>query len=186
MKKIINIATILAILILDLLILAMAIQFPPSILKNFITICDTKNLGSWSADQALPQYFRSTSVTGKETIFEASYVNTDKTITLSCKTKILVSDLYQAKNLYARILANQQTDVLISLSRKGNGGPRPTPTTIKPNKNGDPNIVWINLDSKDRPKINWLTGDYDTVQLRFTNFDTTKELNIKIDEIYIK
>ncbi len=186
MKKLINILTTLAILLLNITLIAMAINLPPSNLKNTVMICDTKNLGSWSADQAQPRYFKSITTQDNKIAFEANYINTDKIITFSCKTKISVNNLYEAKQLQVKILTSQKVDFLISLSRNGIGGPSPATYTIKPDKNGEPNIINMNLDSKDRPKINWLTGDYNSVQFRFTNFDTSKELNVKIYDAYIQ
>ena len=106
-------------------------------------------------------------------------------LTLSCKTKIPVDVLFRAKAIYVSVYSNQEVSMKVFLHGKGSG-PYPTSQRIFPKLSKEVNLVAFDLDEINRPKINWLVGDYDGVTFEINNFKSLDSITVNIQKVYLK
>lgn len=144
-----------------ILLRAILPNYPPNLMNPY-NLCDTFN------------------------IYEITPQNSKDIRMFQCKTKIPVDILFRAKTIYVSILSNQEVSMTVSLHRNGSGGMQPSSQRIFPESSTSGNLVVYDLDSKNNPKINWLTGDYDEVILNVNNFKSLDNIKVNIQNVYLK
>lgn len=102
-----------------------------------------------------------------------------------CEARIPLKVLFRAKTININISSNQEASMRVFLHRHGSGGMNPVSQRIFP-KSTSGNLVTYDLDTINNPKINWLTGDYDEVIFEINNFKSLDNINISIQEVYLK
>lgn len=101
-----------------------------------------------------------------------------------CKYNISQMTLYKALTLNVTYKLNQPASFEVSLHRAG-WGPMFVPVKINPNDtNKLITSTWL-LNEADLPKLNWLSGSYEQVIFRVSQFDPNKELILSIYEVYL-
>lgn len=102
-----------------------------------------------------------------------------------CKFDIPEMMLYKALTLNVTYEFNQPAFFEVTIRRSGMG-PIFKPVQIAPNQINKPiTSSWL-LDDTDPPnKLNWLSGPYEEVFFKISNFDPSKELIFKMYEVYL-
>lgn len=112
---------------------------------------------------------------------------------IQCKNKIPVDVLYKAHSLKAFVQINQPVDITMSFYRVGQG-PGWEPIQITPEEVNNPIVLTQPLDTINKkdtqlenyPKIAWLSGDYGSTVFIFDKYNYSKELTIRIYDVYLE
>ncbi|KKQ25798.1 MAG: hypothetical protein US62_C0006G0019 [Candidatus Woesebacteria bacterium GW2011_GWA1_37_8] len=155
----------------------------PRKIDTKFNLCSLDNITSWS----IPQGNQPTSIYSikslKETKIVFSFDKVSERIILICKTSIPVDVLYKAKSLNLNINSNQKLTITAEIQRHGQGAELHN-LIIDKSSDDNPQIISSEL-GKIRPKINWLTGDYDSVIFYLSPSNIESNLNLIIYGIFL-
>lgn len=158
---------------------------PPPVLKEKFSVCNITDNKAWEKLQ--PQDVDVQFKNNKDylqVIVEKSQSKTGD-IAFYCKTLIPVDALYKANKINAVIRTDRKIDLKIGLWKDRYGG---IETESKLEPKGDNEFVLISgkLETKEKPKLNWLIGDYNQVGFVVNSDNIRGKLIIEIEKVYLE
>lgn len=102
-----------------------------------------------------------------------------------CKTPIDLDTLYKAKAITARIGISQKAKMRIELVPTKRDLFQSTTLEIVPNESNEA-LLTFRFDGFENPKINHLIRDIDGIYMFFSDFEEDKDLNLKLEELYLE
>jgi len=169
------------------LLLIRSIKPNVPLLRESFSLCNLGNLESWSIlSETKPLFYKSVSLEGGRPFFEIIYPKESSGSIFSCKTLIPVQKLYEAKTINIELITNQKINFKIGIFRRGGSPPLGKPATVEPSFKDEIRTITFYLDSKEGPKINWLTGDYDEIRFEWSNPNLEENLTIQILNVSLR
>lgn len=162
-----------------------AYPLPPPVLKEKFSVCDITDNKSWEKLQ--PQEVNIQFKNEKnylQVIIEKPQNKTDN-IAFYCKTVIPLMTLYKANKINAVIRADQKIDLKLALWKNRYGGIE-TESKLEPKGNNEFVLISGQLEKKDKPKINWLMGDYNQVGFVINSDNIRGKLIMEIEKVYLE
>lgn len=191
-------------IILGLLWIFFRAAYPlsPPVLKEKFSVCDITDNKSWEKLQPqevniqfkneknyLQVIINKFESSAFKQSFQASLIekpqNKTDNIAFYCKTFIPMGVLYKANKINAVIRADQKIDLKVSLWRSLFGGIE-TESKLEPKGNNEFVLISGQLEKKDKPKINWLMGDYNQVGFVINSDNIRGKLIIEIEKVYLE
>lgn len=102
-----------------------------------------------------------------------------------CKTSINLDTLYKAKAITARIRISQKAKMRIASVSIKKDLFQSTTLEVAPNESNEA-LLTFRFDGFENPKINHLISDIDGIYMFFSDFEEDKDLNLKLEELYLE
>jgi len=163
------------------------ISFPR--IRDPYLLCDLGNINSWITAQGISSHIRSNKTFSSPAYLEVGYENIPEQIILVCKDNIPRSILQRALIVELDIEVSQDVQTTLALVRKGIGGPHldNKSAVVKPESENINRLIFeLDKVGTSTPKSNWLTGDFDEVQIIITPSRPGDDLDITLYGLYLK